>query len=167
MGTRADDFGNLGLRCFERREVWKALCYFRQELQSGGDPLRHACERWTCWMLLGEYEQAWLESDRLLVPGQLSSISACSGHLLVRCLRGLGDAIQFLRYGPLLRDYCSHLTVQVPDRLMPLLSGAPWLDTLLSCDANTEVAADYQIECSDLPYLFRSTVSTIPPPDNH
>jgi hypothetical protein len=156
------DFGELGLSCLQRRDIPQALSYFERDLRAGADPMRHLSERWSSWMLLGHFEKAWQESDRLAPPMRLEEIR--SARIAIRCLRGLGDAIQFLRFAPALRARCAHLTVQAPPRLLPLLRHAASIDVLVSTEANLESSFDFQVECSDLPYLFRASLSTLPPP---
>jgi hypothetical protein len=109
-------------------------------------------------MLLGEFERAWQESDRWSSSFGGRRPSPRS-RVLVRCMRGFGDAIQFLRYAGELRRQCAALQVQAPARLIPLLAHLPGIDAasdIPPCDF------DYEIECSDLPYLFRTTIATIP-----
>jgi hypothetical protein len=112
-------------------------------------------------MLLGHFERAWKESDLL---ARHSGVQSLPGRVLVRCLRGLGDALQFLRYVPLLRRQCSWVGVQAPLALRPLLENLSDIDQLFPPGQPVEGAADYQaeIECSDLPYIFRTTLSSIP-----
>lgn len=112
-------------------------------------------------MRRGEFELAWRESNR-----SESSFGDCDpftrGHLLIRCRRGLGDAIQFLRYAPLLKRTCSRLTVEAPaPGLLPLLRLAPAVDEAVE-KAVGEFACE--VECSDLPYVFRTALDTIPDP---
>jgi hypothetical protein len=155
-------FGVLGEKCFQRRKIEQAIHYFHRALAAGEDPGRHSFQRWACWMLLGDFEKAWQESDRVG-----TSFSAGdpfkSRRILINCLRGLGDAIQFLRYVPQLRNHCEVLDVQAPARLLPLIALMPAIDGAF--ELGQPLPADYDccIECSDLPYLFRTTTSTIPP----
>src|SRR5215469_6860694 len=85
--------GLAGKANYASRKIPQALAYFRQALAHGEDPRVHAFERWACWMMLGKFECAWMEADRSEPPwkGDIRS----PRHLLIRCLRGLGDAIQF------------------------------------------------------------------------
>jgi hypothetical protein len=161
-----EELGRLGELSLARREIRKALGYFQRELSAGVSVEKHLTERWVCWMLLGEFEEAWKESDRSETP--LRYGPSPSNRVVIHCLRGLGDAIQFLRFLPQLRNSCSHITVRAPARLVPLLKKCAAIDCVESFENQWDSRQfDYEIECSDLPYLFRVDDSTIPLPDAH
>jgi hypothetical protein len=146
----------------KQRRVRDALRLFEQSLKSGEDPAHHLNERWRCHMLLGDFERAWRESDRLPHPSPHWDFAE---RVVIRCLRGLGDALQFLRYAPLVRQQCEWLAVQAPAPLHPLLKTMPLIDSVFAL--TTPIASirhDAAIEASDLPYLFRTTLASIPPP---
>lgn len=145
---------------FARREIAEALSCFQEHIEGGGELQQHASERWACWMMLGEFENAWKESDLL---ENRKCIQLTDQRVVVRCLRGLGDAIQFLRYVPLLKRCTRALSIQAPDRLLPLLRFVPGIEPAIALDGQLP-PHDLQIECSELPYLFRTTLATIPAP---
>jgi hypothetical protein len=158
----SDAWNERGEAHYDRREIPEALGCFLRALECGADPKNHAFQRWACWMLLGEFERAWKESDEAGASFR-GTASLVSGRVLIRCLHGLGDAIQFLRYAPELRLRCDHLTVHAPAQLLPLCEFIAGIDQSISLDhtLNTQ-DYDFEIECSDLPYLFRTTQSNIP-----
>jgi hypothetical protein len=159
----SSNFGAQAMAHFERREIRRALAYFEKALEAGEDPYVHTAQRWQCWMLLGEFANAWKESDlsgASFQPGILET-----KHVLIRCLRGFGDGIQFLRYVPMLERQVETITVQAPRRLLPLLRRAKGIDQAIDLESDMEslLPGASEIECSDLPYLFRTTPATIPP----
>jgi len=84
-------------------------------------------------------------------------------NVLIRCWRGLGDAIQFLRYAPLVRLRANSLTVEAPQALLPLFQTIHGIDRLIELDHNDTETKDYvEIESTELPYVFRTTLDTIP-----
>jgi hypothetical protein len=84
-------------------------------------------------------------------------------NVLIRCWRGLGDAIQFLRYAPLVRLRANSLTVEAPQALLPLFQTIHGIDRLIELDHNDTETKDYvEIESTELPYVFRTTLETIP-----
>jgi hypothetical protein len=149
---------------FERRELTRALSCYLQALKEGEDPRLRVNERWACWMLLGEFERAWKESDQVGASFGITNPLE-SNHLLIRCLRGFGDAVHFLRYVETVKTHCDRLTVQAPAHFLPLLRILPGVDSVVPL-GQCITESDYEccMECSDLPYLFRTTLDTIPPP---
>jgi hypothetical protein len=115
-------------------------------------------------MLLGEFEHAWRESD-LADAWFPRPVPATFGRLVIRCLRGLGDAIQFLRFLPLLRPRCARVEVEAPHGLLPLLHCMRGIDEAVAMGLAAPMhPGDVQAECSDLPYMLRATLDTLPPP---
>ncbi|MGI8742582.1 MAG: glycosyltransferase [Bryobacteraceae bacterium] len=158
----ADTLSALGEAHYQRREITEALVCFLKAIELGADPTTNAFERWSSWMLLGNFERAWKESDQTGASFR-GTLPVTGGRLLIRCLRGLGDAIQFLRYARELREHCDHLTVYAPSRLLPLCPFISGIDEAISVDSPLNGSDyDYEMECSDLPYVFRTTQSTIP-----
>src|SRR4051812_425257 len=95
--TNCESWEARAIQLYNKREIAAAVECFCNAARAGGDWRTHAAERWICWMLLGDWHAAWQESDR---AG--SSLKGehpfSSDRVLIRCQRGLGDAIQFLRY---------------------------------------------------------------------
>jgi hypothetical protein len=129
-------------------------------------------------MRRGEFEAAWRISDSILrersgtpcdaaLPRHFQSlwtgVSLDSKRVLIRCYHGLGDTIQFIRYAPLLRSRASEVAVWAQPTLIKLLEGVPGVDRLLPLhDGNPEGERDADIEVTELPYIFRTTIETIP-----
>jgi hypothetical protein len=124
----------------------------------------------------GRFEDAWHVSDRMLTlpppardrtPRHLQRIwdgRALGGRrVLVRCYHGLGDTIQFIRYVPLLHTFASEVIVWAQPVLLPLLRSMDGIDRLLPLhDGEPGVAYDADVEVMELPYVFRTTVESIP-----
>jgi hypothetical protein len=150
----------VGCALLDRREPAAALQYFYEALRTGESPRVHVNERWTCWMLLGEFERAWQESDVVGASFNREAMLQAKS-VSIRCLRGFGDAIQFLRYAPALAARTGSVTVHAPRAMHPLLRRLQSIDAVLTLEENS--SCDGDIECSDLPYLFRTTLDDIPP----
>ena len=120
---QADDWYRRGEQLLDGRCVYEALECFQSAQRLGADSNRCAAARWQCWMLLGRFECAWAESDFIAASGAHDPHRFWDGQpwhgrrLMLRCLHGLGDTIQFIRFAPLLRKTCSHLTVQAHPQL--------------------------------------------------
>lgn len=80
---------------------------------------------------------------------------------MLRCLHGLGDAVQFIRYAPLLKETCRTLTVQSHPALVRLLSCVPSVDRAATW-GEAEDEWDVQMEVTELPRIFRTDLDTVP-----
>jgi hypothetical protein len=79
---------------------------------------------------------------------------------MLRCLHGLGDAVQFIRYAPLLKETCRTLTAQSHPELVRLLSCVPSVDRAVTW-GEAEDEWDVQMEVTELPRIFRTDLDTI------
>jgi hypothetical protein len=83
--------------------------------------------------------------------------------VLVRCYHGLGDTIQFVRYAPMLRRRAREVVFWVQPRLLRLLARTDGIDRLLPLhDGHPGIEVDVDVEVMELPYLFRTTLATVP-----
>jgi hypothetical protein len=153
------------------RKVWAALGAF-DFAEKLGYPQHECCAgRWQCWMLLGEFERAWQESDLISASGvndphrYWDGSSWVNKRIMLRCLHGLGDTINFIRYAPLLKATCRELIVQAHPELVTLLEKIPFLDQVVTWSPGGEddgVPWDVQMEVNELPRVFRTVLETIP-----
>ncbi len=132
------------------------------------------------WMRLarcGDLERAWAASDRIrarhacvtndTLPRQYQMVwdgtSLAARRVLVRCYHGLGDTIQFIRYAPLVRSIAAHVAVWAQPPLLPLLDRMAGIDELLPLhDGTPNTEYDVDVEVMELPYVFRTTLATVP-----
>lgn len=153
-----------------RREVPEAIHAYNRAEQFGYPKAECSAGRWQCWMLLGEFERAWEESDKITAEnadeGHVWDGSSWTGRrLMLRCLHGLGDTIQFIRYAPLLRQVCKELIVQTHPQLVSLISNARGVDRAITWEPSYREERfdwDLQMEVTELPRAFRTTRQTIP-----
>ena len=158
----------LALAALSRRSIDQALQHLNLAELYGYDADECAAQRWTCWMLSGRFLQAWHESDAIAARGTPDPHCFWDGlpftgkRVLVRCLHGFGDAIQFVRYAQLLRREASRVIVQTHPELVALLRGAACVDEAITWTDEGAVEWDQQIEVMELPRAFRTTPATIP-----
>lgn len=125
----------------------------------------------------GDFESAWQCSDRILERTRGPRDCAAPRHVqqvwdgtplagrrvLIRCYHGLGDTIQFIRYAPLVRAVAQDVAVWAQPDLLPLLDTVRGIDrTLPLHDGAPDVAYDVDVEVMELPWIFRTTLATIP-----
>lgn len=154
-------------RLLDERFVDEAWSSFLAAAAAGADPDRCSAGKWQVAMLRGDFEAAWKESDAVYSRGRQGSDALWSGEpidgkrVVVRCLHGFGDAVQMVRYAPLLAARAAHVTWEVAPRLLPLMRCFPGLDDAITW-ADADPAWDVQVEVMELPYLFRTTLSALP-----
>ncbi len=159
------------------------------------EPDRLSGGRWMCHMLLGHYEEAWRESDAIRARGNADPHRFWQGEpidgkrVIVRCLRGYGDTVMYLRWLPQLRLHASEVIVQTCPEMLPMVAAMmptndePAIDrsearktgrhtaqcpirlTAWSNPGQPDYAEwDVQVESAELSYLFRTTLATLPAP---
>lgn len=146
------------------RQVRPAIEALHRAEAAGADPDRCAGARWHCWMLLGEMEQAWRESDTIRARGSRDRQRFWDGsdptgkRVMVRSLHGFGDAVQNLRFLPALRDRAERVVLEVAPELLELARHAAGADEVITWGQQApavEPAYDMQVEITELPYLLR------------
>ena len=154
-------------RLLDARFVEQAWAFFLEAERAGADPDRCSAGKWQVAMLRGEFAAAWTECDAIYSRGTQGADGLWSGEpidgkrVMVRCLHGFGDAVQMVRYAPLLAGRAAHVTWEVAPRLLPLMRCFPGVNNAITwTDADPEW--DMQVEVMELPYLFRTVVSDLP-----
>jgi hypothetical protein len=130
-----------------------------------------------CWvehMRCGNFEAAWRISDATRrtdlpfdprLPRHFRSVwrgaSLQGRRVLIRCYRGLGDSIQFIRYAPLVKAVAAEVIVSAQPELIPLLETMPAIDRIVPYDGEPK-PYDVDLEVMELPYALRTKEGTIP-----
>lgn len=151
----------------KERNIEDAIQCYRAAERAGYDPDACAGARWICHMLLGDFESAWRESDAIEERGNPDPNRFWNGEplegkrVLVRCLHGLGDTLQYIRYAPQIRKTARTLIIEAQPALKTLLSEAGVADEVITW-GDPEPVWDLQVEIVELPRIFRTTIQTIP-----
>jgi hypothetical protein len=149
------------------RLVRQALSGYQHAERLGYDSDKCAGARWLCRMLLGDFAEAWRESQIIESRGNPDPNRFWNGrpldgqNVLVRCLHGLGDTLQYVRYLPLLRQRAASLTLEAQPGLKALLVQSGIAGQVITWN-EPEPPWDTQIEIVELPRIFETTIDTIP-----
>lgn len=150
----------------QMRDVVRALAAFDHAEAHGAVPDRCSAGRWMAYMFAGDFERAWNESNAIRARGGPDPHRFWQGEeltgqrVVLRCLHGLGDAIQMLRFLPQLRQRCGSLSVEIPPVLCELAPSIHEMPEWFTWGEEAPVqpsAFDVQIEVVELPYLLRVT----------
>jgi hypothetical protein len=153
-----------------QRRIPEAVDAYNTAEEQGYPRNQCAAGRWICWMLTGELDSAWRESDAIEARGAADPNRFWDGlpfdgrTVLLRALHGYGDAVQFIRYASLIRRSAERLIVQTHPEMMSILQRADGVDEVMTWpDPPVEQRRwDQQIEVMELPRAFRTTVESIP-----
>jgi tetratricopeptide (TPR) repeat protein len=120
----------------------------------------------------GEFERGWELYDwrlkmpgmnlRADVPGAAWDGSELGGRrILLVAEQGLGDAIQFVRYAPMVRRRGGRVVLACPRELLSLLSRADGVDEAIAVDGPLP-GAEAHCALLSLPRIFGTNLSNIP-----
>lgn len=128
-------------------------------------------------LLVGNFDVGWKAREaRWRVPGLpiffprgsepvwLGEENIEGKTILIYSDEGLGDAIQFSRYVPMLAARGARVILVIQDALCSLLSTLPGLSDCLPKSVASLPPADFRCPLMSLPLAFRTTLDSIPPP---
>jgi hypothetical protein len=155
----------------KQRRVVECLACLNAAERLGYNVNECSAQRWTCHMLLGDFAAAWRECDAIFErraggPLALWDRKPFMGQrVLIRCLHGYGDAIQNLRYARLIAGTAAEVIVETHPEMVSLVSlidGINRVTTWTDGHGLHRDEWDLQIEVTELPWAFRSTLETLP-----
>jgi Flp pilus assembly protein TadD len=125
-------------------------------------------------LVLGNLERGWPEYEwRLRCPDVLPtrkiSLPMWNGSridgktILLYSEQGLGDAIQFIRYAPMVAGMGGRVLLECPAALGPIFRGFPGVERILASGAPVP-GCDFQCALASLPGMFKTTLHSIPAP---
>ncbi|NEP79565.1 MAG: TIGR03032 family protein [Okeania sp. SIO3B3] len=82
--------------------------------------------------------------------------------LLIHTEQGAGDAIQFIRYIPLVAKHCQQIILVCTPELIPIFKSVPGIDKLMPPGELQLSEFDIYVPLMSLPHIFDTTLETIP-----
>jgi hypothetical protein len=151
----------------QSRYTAEAILWYDTAEQLGHDADACAGARWVCHMLNGNYAMAWAESDSIEQRGKPDRNRFWNGttpngrRVLIRCLHGLGDTLQYVRFVAKLREQAKQISIEAQPALKTLLIESGIADEVITW-GEPEPPWDLQMEAVELPRIFRTTLETLP-----
>src|ERR1700738_1458519 len=171
----AEALNNRGISLSELRRFEEAFASFNKS--TSVDP-EYADAHWNAALirlLTGDFEAGWAGREwRWKCPGLrlidrqfpqplwLGDSSIAGKTILLHSDEGLGDAIHFARYAPMVADLGAKVILEVHDALHPLLSDLAGISRCLPKSATDLPAFDFHCPLSSLPLAFGTRLETIP-----
>jgi tetratricopeptide (TPR) repeat protein len=167
----ADARSNLGAALNQQGKLDEALACYRGVLELKP---AYAEARWNQSLLLlltGDFQRGWAEYEwrwkteqrpRCDFSQPLWDGRPLEGKtILLHAEQGLGDAIQFVRYAPLVKQRGGTVIVECPRPLLTLLASCAGIDRLVGRGEELP-AFDVQAPLLSLPGIFRTCLETMP-----
>lgn len=167
VAMESDHFIRLAQDALDVMNTEEAAYFFSRAEAEGHNPDVCSAGRWTCHMLNGDFERAWLESDAIEQRGQPDPHRFWDGEsfagkkVMLRCLHGLGDTIQFIRFASKIRAQAHSLVIEAQPVLKTLLERAGIGDAVITW-GEAEPEWDQQVEVNELPRIFRAGTFELP-----
>jgi hypothetical protein len=133
---------------------------------------------WLRCMRRGDFAGAWSAADRLVRAGAVPRGLDVARHhrsvwdgapidgarVLIRCFRGLGDTIQFVRFVPEVRRRAASVLLMTQPSLIPLLGTVPQIGQIApECDCAAPVPPhDVALEITELAHACRASADALP-----
>ena len=126
-------------------------------------------------LLRGDFEAGWAGQEarwkipnlssgypKLSQPKWLGAEPVAGKTILVGANEGIGDAIQFVRYVPMLAARGARVILVVPDSVVPLLAGIEGVAQCLPRSRQELPDFELHVPLSSLPLAFATRLDTIP-----
>ncbi len=152
----------------DAREVAAALDTIRAARKAAATWSTCVAAEWECLMLLGRYAEAWQLSDEIADSDtetqRFWDRKPLTGKkVMLRCLHGYGDALQFIRYAPRLAAEAQSLCVEAHPEMVELLRACDGVSEVITWGDGAPLiqpAWNSQVEVMELPWLFHDDPAT-------
>lgn len=173
----AEAYYNLANSLRDQGRCTEALKHYTEAIHLVPDYAEAHWNKSLTLLLSGDFVQGWKEYQwrqkashaTVLYPyhhnaPRWDGSSFVGKRLFVYCEQGLGDAIQFIRYLPMVKARGGTVIFEVWRPLLGLLRAFKSIDELveLSCERKSDVKFDLFTSLLDLPNIFGTTLETIP-----
>jgi tetratricopeptide (TPR) repeat protein len=149
-----------------------ALALYRRAIQISPNCAEYHWNLALRLLASGQFEEGWEEFEwrlnyqalglrRDFTPPQWHGENLAGKTLLMHVEGGYGDAIQFIRYAPLLRGRAGKLILECQLELVRLFSGLDGIDAVIARGQELP-EFDYQIPLIGLPRVFKTDLTNIP-----
>mgnify|MGYP001579889711 CR=1 FL=1 len=170
--NHAEAYNNLGMISQHEHRLNQAIEYYQKAIDIRDQFPDAHFNLGMALLQIGEYTQGFAESEwrwqtknftPFICPQPLWDGSDLGGKtILIHTEQGSGDAIQFIRYIPIVADRkCRIILVCIPD-LIPLFATIPHIDQIIPPGDIPTSEFDVYAPLMSLPHILGTTLETIP-----
>jgi len=162
----------LGFVYGQQRQLDRAISYYERAIQIRPDFAKAHYNLGMTLLQQGEFEQGWQESEWRWQTDQFTPFQTPHPYwdgqpipnktLLIHTEQGAGDAIQFIRYLPLVAECCGKILLVCPPNLMSIFQGLAAIAEIRPPGEIAFDAFDTYIALMSLPYALKTRLETIP-----
>lgn len=174
VNNKSVALSNLGFIKLRQQKLDEAISYFDQALELNPESVLAHYNKAETLFMAGRLQQAWKHYEYRTgrkdfgkrhfhkMPSSLDELS--KKRVLVYAEQGLGDAFQFIRYIPLLKEKDCYIIFECDKSIFGLLKNFPGIDELLERDLlnSPDLEYDYDLPLLTLPLLFNTSLESIP-----
>jgi tetratricopeptide (TPR) repeat protein len=163
---------NLGNTLLGLGRPSEALTHFKRAVEIDPHAPDVRFNRGVAHLTLGHYKEGWRDYEARLHAPEHPPVRTVAAHwkgqplkgktLLICAEQGLGDTLQFIRFGPAISQRGGRVTLQCPAVLVKMLSRMPELEAVLTKERAT-THFDFQLALLSAPQRLDITPPTIPP----
>jgi len=168
----ADAHNSLGFVYSQRRELENAIGHYETAIRLNATFAKAHFNLGMTLLQMGEFPRGWAESEWRWQTEQFTPFNCPQPRwdgkeildktLLVHTEQGAGDAMQFVRYMPLVAGRCQRVILVCMPTLTPLFATIEEIDEIKPPGEIGLNEFDAYIPLMSLPYLFETTAHTIP-----
>jgi tetratricopeptide (TPR) repeat protein len=163
--------GNLGTAFYDQGKLDDALACYDRAVALKPDSAEARFNRCVVWLLLGNLREGWPEYECRWRTKQFQPLpfrqplwdgQPLPGKtILLHAEQGLGDAIQFIRYAPLVQQAGARVVVECQRPLLRLLAGCRGVDKLIGRGDDLP-PFDVYAPLLSLPGIFQTRLDNVP-----
>lgn len=167
----ADAMGNLANAYKDAGDLAAAQAAYDLAIALDPQCISHHWNRSLAWLQAGDYARGWAEyewrwrrpssSDRPLKRPTWDGGPLSGQTILLSCEQGLGDAIQFVRYAPLVQQRGGRVVLECPGLLAALFERVAGLNRVV-IEGQPLPPFAVQAPLLSLPHLLGTTLDSVP-----
>jgi tetratricopeptide (TPR) repeat protein len=167
----ADAYNDLGIALQAQGDLPQALEHYSRAVELRPGFADAHWNRSLAWLLAGDFEKGWSEYEwrwrrkespaRTLAGPRWDGTPVDGKRIFIYAEQGLGDAIQFVRYLPLVKERGAFVVFECQPELFNLLQSCKGIDQLIR-RGDPLPAFDTHVPLLSLPGIFRTTLESIP-----